>query len=506
MQRAPAPAARATARRFLASVWAAVLAGAVVRLVGLDRLSLWLDETTSVRIARQSPAAIWQDVGDTHPPLYHLLLHGWLLLGTGDGWVRLLSSLLGIATVPALYALGCALVGRRVALGAAWLLALLPWHIWYSQEARMYAAVALLGTLALLAGARWLRQPGPGWAAAYVLCTLAGLYCEYSMFVLWPAAVVALPVLTRWPRGRAAVAWLGLQLAVLLGLVPLRPFFAAHFPIFTSPVFLQMRFGAWTPLLGLMAGAGVVVVAGAGLAARRWARAHPAGAERLARAAGIGLLLGAVGLMLVPGGMTAKRVLLITAPLICLGGAWALAPRPVARGQQAARRSEPEGAINRAATDKTAGDENGAINRAATDKTAAGGWGGRGLLAVLAASVVAGAVMFATVPKEPWRDVVAAIEAAARPGDIVLLAPPWTTVPFDYYDHGRLPRTGVTPADLPTLPARLAPYRRAWLVLAEDRVSDPQGQVPRRLATDYPLRASRAYYQIQVQLFALGSP
>jgi hypothetical protein len=373
-----------------------------------------------------------------------------------------LSSLLGIATIPALYALGCALIGRRVGLGAAWLLAILPWHIWYSQEARMYAAVGLLGTLSLLAGARWLRQPGPGWGAAYVLATVAGIYCDYTMFLLWPAVVVGLPALTHRPRGRAAATWLGLQLAVLVGILPLSRFFAAHFPIFASPEFLQMRFGALTPFLGLIA-----IVIGAGgcaavIVARRLRRAYPAATDRLIRAACIALLAVAVGLMLVPGGMTVKRVLLITAPLICLGGA---------------------GALNES-------------RRA-----------GRDLLAVLAASAVAVAVMFVTVPKEPWREIVAYIQAAAEPGDVVLLAPNWTTVPFDYYDGGRLPRLGVTPADLtPQFPTRLAPYRRLWLVLAQDQVIDPQGQVPRWIAGRYALRERRDYYQMQVQLFALPGP
>ena len=490
---APGSAARAGVLRLLDSVWLPVLVGAAIRLAGLDRLSFWLDETTSVRIARQSFAAIWQDVGDTHPPLYHLLLHAWLLGGTNEAWVRLLSSLLGIATIPALYALGRVLMGRRVALGAAWLLALLPWHIWYSQEARMYAAVGLLGTLALLAGARWLRQPGPGWGAAYVLLTVAGIYCDYTMFLLWPAAVIGLPALTHRPRGRAAAIWLGLQLAVAAGIVPLSRFFAAHFPIFASPEFLQMRFGAWTPFLGFIA-----VVSGAGawaavIAARRLRRAYPAAIDRLIRAACVALLAAAVGLMLVPGGMTGKRVLLITAPLICLGGAWALVQRPAGHRGRNTLKTNEYGAINRASTPNGARDTALGISR----------WAGRGILAVLAVSAVAVAVMFVTVPKEPWREVVAYIQAAAEPGDIVLLEPHWTTVPFDYYNGGRLPRSGVTPADLPTLAARLGQYKRAWLVLGQDPVIDPQGQVPRWIAGRYALRERRDYYQMQVQLFAL---
>jgi hypothetical protein len=316
------------------------------------------------------------------------------------------------------------------------------------------------------------------------------------MFLLWPVAVIALPALTYRPRGRRAGVWLGLQLAVLVGILPLSRFFAAHFPIFASPEFLQMRFGAWTPFLGLLAVLGAAGAWAAMVAARRWGRAYPAAPARLIRAAAIALLLGAVGLMLVPGGMTLKRVLLIIAPPICLGGAWALAPRLSARREPDTLTTNEYDAINRAATPDKARDAAPGAGRRAE----------RALLAVLAVSAVAVAVMFVTLPKEPWREVVAAIHAAAQPGDLVLLEPAWTTVPFDYYDGGRLPRLGGAPADLPALGTRLAPYRRAWLILAQDQVIDPQGQVPSWVATRYPLNESRAYYQIQVQLYILPGP
>ncbi len=61
---------------------AAIALGAfALRLIALGRDSLWYDETVSVYLAGQRAAElIAHTARDIHPPLYYLLLRGWLLL------------------------------------------------------------------------------------------------------------------------------------------------------------------------------------------------------------------------------------------------------------------------------------------------------------------------------------------------------------------------------------------------------------------------------------------
>src|SRR5207237_8462442 len=99
----------------------AFVAGTIIRIATLDRLSLWLDEAFSVWHGRQSALAILNDLSDGHPPLYYLALHYWLTMGDSEWWVRLPSALLGAATIPLTYLVGVALKGARVGLIAAWL-------------------------------------------------------------------------------------------------------------------------------------------------------------------------------------------------------------------------------------------------------------------------------------------------------------------------------------------------------------------------------------------------
>src|SRR5690606_29589650 len=122
------------------------LVGAGLRLFMLEKQGMWLDETFSVWLANQSLGQMLQWIVkiDQHPPLYYLLLHGWIAR-SGDTayYVRLLSVLFGVATIPVIYLIGKRLSGSVVGLAAAVLLAFSPFHIRFAQEARMYTLLAL---------------------------------------------------------------------------------------------------------------------------------------------------------------------------------------------------------------------------------------------------------------------------------------------------------------------------------------------------------------------------
>jgi len=128
--------------------WIVLAAGAILRLQGLGRQSLWMDELYSVQ-SSQSLADIWAFYQwDLHPPLYSLLLYGWIsAFGDSEFTVRLLSALLGIATLLVIWILGKQKFGATVALGFLGLMAFSQRAIYFSQEARSYALLILLCTI-----------------------------------------------------------------------------------------------------------------------------------------------------------------------------------------------------------------------------------------------------------------------------------------------------------------------------------------------------------------------
>ncbi len=136
--------------------------GGFLRVLLLGSKGMWLDETFSVWLAGHSVGEMlgWLVRIDQHPPLYYLLLHGWLALG-GDApyHVRLLSVLFGAAAIPVIYLIGVRISGVVMGLAAALLLALSPFHIYYAQEARMYTLLTFNAAVAIYALVRLLTDP-----------------------------------------------------------------------------------------------------------------------------------------------------------------------------------------------------------------------------------------------------------------------------------------------------------------------------------------------------------
>ena len=124
-----------------------LLLGLILRLISLNQ-SLWLDEATSALVARNfnfGEIISKFSLGDFHPPFYYLLLKVWsMIFGTGEIALRIPSVIFGLLTVYLVFLVGRELINKKAGLIAAVLLATSGLHIYYSQEARMYALTALL--------------------------------------------------------------------------------------------------------------------------------------------------------------------------------------------------------------------------------------------------------------------------------------------------------------------------------------------------------------------------
>ncbi len=171
---------------------------AALRFYKIGAQSLWYDEGNSARIAERSLSLIIEGAaGDIHPPLYYIALKYWqAVFGASETALRSLSALCGALTVLFTYAIGRDLFDRRTGLLAAWLMAFAPFAVYYSQEARMYALLALCAAASTWALFRLLRAP-PAAAPAvlYIVATAAGLYTHYA----YPFVMIA--------QGACALLW-----------------------------------------------------------------------------------------------------------------------------------------------------------------------------------------------------------------------------------------------------------------------------------------------------------
>jgi len=187
-----------------------------LRLAGLNAQPLWWDEGDSIYFATQNLATLTETTArDIHPPLYYYLLHAWMgALGTSAESVRLLSVFIGTITVALIYPIARRLLGRGPALLTTLCLALSPFHIYYSQEVRMYG----LATLLTLAATCALVEAVRAGEMARTPADAPGL--------TMPSLAVLIPFLAQLPPGRRRPAnrrrlWLAYALLSALSLYTL---------------------------------------------------------------------------------------------------------------------------------------------------------------------------------------------------------------------------------------------------------------------------------------------
>ncbi len=193
---------------------AAVLAAGIV-LRFWTRSPLWLDEALTVEIARLPVSSLLDALRhDGHPPLYYLLLHGWIeVFGTGDLAVRSLSGLWALGALGLVVLAGRRLGGGRVAVATLVIMATSPFALRYATEARMYAMVMALVAAAWLLVLAALDRPSWPRLAGVALVTGALLLTHYWALYLG-ATVAGLLAWRVWRRRDRAAARVLAALAV----------------------------------------------------------------------------------------------------------------------------------------------------------------------------------------------------------------------------------------------------------------------------------------------------
>jgi hypothetical protein len=186
--------------------------------VGSLRSGYWIDEGIAVGIASHDltdiPGILAQD---GNPPLYYLLLHGWMVVfGAGEAATRALSLVFALAAVPVSFWAGSAVFDRRVGALAAAGAAGSPFLTYYAQETRMYSLVVLLSILAsasfALAFVRG-RREHVAWLGLWL-----GLLLYTHTWGLFLTAAMAIAWLVLWRRGEVTAPD-GVKLAVVLAVL-----------------------------------------------------------------------------------------------------------------------------------------------------------------------------------------------------------------------------------------------------------------------------------------------
>ena len=196
-----------------------------LRFYDLGSTSIWFDEAVSWQ---QATLPFFRMLGatshDAHPPLHNIILNATITL-FGDSRDSTKGAVCSARRCQCL----CDLQARHSSLGqitglfAALLLALSPFHIAYSSEARTYTLLAFTATLFVLTVVRALRSPSWATLAASAAASTALLYSHtYGSFVF---VAVNFFILLAFIAGATGIrvgwkSWLGAQAIAALLFVP----------------------------------------------------------------------------------------------------------------------------------------------------------------------------------------------------------------------------------------------------------------------------------------------
>lgn len=195
-----------------------VMLAAVLRFYKISEWGFWIDEVYTINRATG-------DLGSIVIPVSTRLIRIALsLLGTSEFSARFVPGFLGLISIPIFFFPIRKLTDGSTALLAVLLLALAPWHIFWSQNARFYTALMLFYGLAGLCWFIWLEEENSWYMIlAVILIGFAMLERGTTLFIL-PVLIVYLIALMILPVEKpAGLSWRNLVIfftpLILLGLV-----------------------------------------------------------------------------------------------------------------------------------------------------------------------------------------------------------------------------------------------------------------------------------------------
>ena len=133
---------------------AITLLAAALRFYQLGAWGFWIDEIYTINRALGGASSD----AFTNPLSFRLIGLALVSLGTDEFNARLVPAVIGVISIPAFYFPIRRLFGTTTALLAVLLLAVSPWHLYWSQNARFYTALVLFYGLAELFFFFWMES------------------------------------------------------------------------------------------------------------------------------------------------------------------------------------------------------------------------------------------------------------------------------------------------------------------------------------------------------------
>lgn len=148
-----------------------------LRLYRIGHHSFWLDEALTVIDSASLKEFIGDAFKDNYPLIfYNFIIHYWLGLGNSEAILRLSSTLFDVFSALLIYFICNLIFNKTVGLFASILLTISPFHIYYSQELRMYSFICFLTLFSTFFLLKILKTNKLIYLLIYSLLNIIGIY------------------------------------------------------------------------------------------------------------------------------------------------------------------------------------------------------------------------------------------------------------------------------------------------------------------------------------------
>lgn len=213
----------ATNKYYLNPISYICLVSLFLGLFSISKQSLWLDEYTSIQVAEKDlDKIITGKAFDNHtPPFYYMLMHFWLKLGNSEFVLRSFSVIFAVLSIYLIYFLGKMIFSYRIALFSASLTAISPFHVYYSQEGRMYTLLMVLTVAAIIYFIRIIESGRFKDYLLFFLLSVIGIYTHYYYaFLLLSLNIVYFYRFFKKRDELTLKYWFILQILISVSLLP----------------------------------------------------------------------------------------------------------------------------------------------------------------------------------------------------------------------------------------------------------------------------------------------
>jgi len=170
-----------------------LLIGFALRFYAFDKKSLWIDEIHTFNDSRDSLKDqlkyYKENPTNLHPPLFYILTHLFYPFPKPERDLRIIPLIFGTLSIPMIYFLSRSF-SPTIALPCTLCLIFMAYHIYFSQDGRMYSLIMVLGMMGLYFFIKHLKTSKKGYLFLVAVCFAILLHTNYSSILFIAVAQI----------------------------------------------------------------------------------------------------------------------------------------------------------------------------------------------------------------------------------------------------------------------------------------------------------------------------